>query len=137
MKQIIVEVGKTENNYSAHVVVGDGICVAVGNTFEELKQQMEEALKSHLEVLNDIGDYIPNEFTEKYELVYKFDAESILFYYNGIFTNAALERLTGINQRQLQRYATGVTKPQSSQIKKIEAAFRSLGNELTAINLIY
>jgi hypothetical protein len=32
-------------------------------------------------------------------------------YYKRIFTNVALERITGINQKQLQHYATGLKKP--------------------------
>jgi len=32
----------------------------------------------------------------------------VLNYYKGIFTLSALERLTGINQKQLQHYASGL-----------------------------
>lgn len=32
---------------------------------------------------------------------------SLLNYYKGIIINAALERMTGNNQKQLQHYATG------------------------------
>ncbi|MDR1552908.1 MAG: type II toxin-antitoxin system HicB family antitoxin [Prevotellaceae bacterium] len=135
MKKITVEVGKTENNYSAHIIVGDGICVATGKTFNEIKEQMEEALAFHLEGMKEDGDEIPAEFSGKYELVYKFNTESILYYYNGIFTNAALERLTGINQRQLQRYASGKSIPKSTQIKRIEKALHNLGQELISVNL--
>ncbi|MDR1914739.1 MAG: type II toxin-antitoxin system HicB family antitoxin [Clostridiales bacterium] len=135
MEKVFVTVGMTENNYSAHVVVGDGIAVATGKTFEELKAQMKEALDFHLESMREDREEIPAEFKAGYELVYRFDTESLLQHYNGIFTNAALERLTGINQRQLQRYASGISKPREEQARKIESALHNLGKELLAVEL--
>ncbi|MDR1939004.1 MAG: type II toxin-antitoxin system HicB family antitoxin [Tannerellaceae bacterium] len=135
MEKVLVSVGMTENNYSAHIIVGDGIAVATGKTFEELKTQMEEALEFHLEGMREDGDEIPDVFNADYELVYRFNTESLLQHYDGIFTNAALERLTGINQRQLQRYAAGISKPREEQAKKIESALHRLGKELLAVEL--
>jgi predicted RNase H-like HicB family nuclease len=135
MKKVLVSVGMTENNYSAHIIVGDGIAVATGKTFEELKTQMKEALEFHLEGMREDGDEIPDVFLADYELVYRFNTESLLQHYDGIFTNAALERLTGINQRQLQRYAAGISKPREEQAKKIESALHRLGKELLAVEL--
>ncbi len=135
MEKVVVTVGLTEQNYSAHVNIGDGIAVATGKTFEELKKQMKEAVEFHLEGMREDGDEIPDVFNSGYELVYNFDPESLLRHYSGIFTNAALERLTGINQRQIQRYASGVSKPRESQAKKIEAALHNLGKELLAVEL--
>jgi hypothetical protein len=67
---------------------------------------------------------------ESFQIVYKFDVESILNYYRGIFTNAALERMTGINQKQIQHYASGAKRPRPGQLKKIETALHELGQEL-------
>ncbi len=135
MGKVIATVGMTEKNYSACVIIGDGIAVATGKTIDELKRQMEEAVEFHLEGMREDGDIIPEEFASGYELVYKFDVESLLYHYNGIFTNAALERLTGINQRQLQRYASGASHPKEAQVKKIENALHMLGHELLAVEL--
>ena len=135
MEKALVTVGITENNYSAHINIGDGIAVATGKTFEELKVQMKEAVEFHLDGMREDGDGIPAIFNNDYELVYQFDSESLLRHYNGIFTNAALERLTGINQRQLQRYASGTSKPRDAQAKKIEKALHHLGKELLAVEL--
>ncbi len=68
-------------------------------------------------------------------MVYKFDVQSFLNYYKGIFTKAALERVTGINQKQLQHYATGLKKPRATQAKKIEAELHKLGSELMSVEL--
>lgn len=69
------------------------------------------------------------------KLVYRFDTVSLLNYYKGIITNAALERMTGIDQNQLQHYATGLKKPRRPQAKKIEHALHELGKELLAVEL--
>ena len=78
---------------------------------------------------------IPSILKGDYTLVFRFDVESFLNYYKGIFTNAALERLTGINQKQFQHYSTGLKKPRETQIKKIESAFHKLGGELITVKL--
>ena len=135
MDKVFVTVGMTEKNYSAHLVVGDGIVAATGKNFDELKKQMGEALDFHLEGMREDGDDIPSVFQGSYELIYQFDPGSLLRHYNGIFTNAALERLTGINQKQLQRYASGVSKPRKEQAQKIETALHNLGKELLAVEL--
>jgi hypothetical protein len=61
--------------------------------------------------------------------------ESLLNYYKGIFTNDALERITGINQKQLQHYASGYRKPREAQVKKIQTVLHQLGGELMSIEL--
>ena len=47
----------------------------------------------------------------------------------------ALERLTGINQKQLHHYLAGYRKPREPQRKKIENALHNLGRELLAVRL--
>lgn len=134
MKKIKVTVELTDNNYAAYLDKLPG-CVSTGRTFDELKANIKEAVKSHLEVSKEFGDEIPDDFKGEYELVFNFDTQSLLQHYNGIFTNAALERLTGINQRQLQHYASGLSKPRREQAKKIENALHNLGKELMIIEL--
>jgi hypothetical protein len=63
------------------------------------------------------------------------DVKSLLEYYEGIFTKAGLERLTGINQKQLWHYAKGISRPRRSQAEKIEKALHRLGAELSSISL--
>ena len=132
MKKVFVTVELTENNYSAFLENLPG-CVSTGKTFEELKKNISEAVAFHIEGMLEDGETIP--FDSQYEFVYRFDPESLFQHYNGIFTNASLQRLTGINQRQLQRYATGVSKPRNEQATKITNALHYLGQELLAVEL--
>ncbi|MCL4482938.1 MAG: helix-turn-helix domain-containing protein [Bacteroidetes bacterium] len=59
----------------------------------------------------------------------------MLQYDAGVITPAALERLSGIHQKQLWNYLHGRSKPRRQQVEKIEKALHSLGNELMLIAL--
>ena len=63
------------------------------------------------------------------------DVKSLLDFYSGIFSKAGLERITGINQKQLWHYASGNRKPRPEQAMKLENALHKLGEELISINL--
>lgn len=55
--------------------------------------------------------------------------------YDGLITPVALERLSGINQKQLWNYLHGRSKPRKQQVEKIEKALHSLGSKLMSIIL--
>ena len=131
MEKVFVTVEMTDNNYAAYLEKLPG-CVSTGKTFAELKNNIAEAVEFHLEGMREDSEEIP--FAD-YELAYKFDMESLLRHYNGIFTNASLERMTGINQRQLQRYSSGVSRPRDMQARRIKTALHHLGRELLAVEL--
>lgn len=131
--EVIVRVGKTENNYSACVEGLDGF-VCAADTFEELKKEVVDGIKFHVDGLREEGYPIPEPFDSDYELTYKWDVESLLDYYKGVLTLSALERITGINQNQLGHYAAGRSKPRKPQIEKIENALHELGKELCTIS---
>lgn len=132
MEKIVVTVELSENNYSSYIEILPG-CVSTGKTFEELKRNMNEAVEFHLETSREYGDKISDLFNGDYELVFSFDTQSLLQHYRGIFTNAALQRITGINQRQLQHYASGASRPRPEQKQRIEAALHHLGEELMSV----
>jgi hypothetical protein len=71
-RKVIAMVGKTPHNYSACVIIGDGIAVATGYTLAELKQQMNEAVEFHIEGMMEDGDEIPSPFDGEFQLVFKF-----------------------------------------------------------------
>jgi predicted RNase H-like HicB family nuclease len=132
MKPIKVIIEKTKNMYSSYAENVPGI-YGGGNTVEEAKNSILDAirlLKEHNDKKN-----IPAILKRKYTIVYKYDAESFLKHYKGIFTNSGLARITGINQKQFQHYASGLKKPRLAQAKKIESALHKLGSELLALEL--
>jgi predicted RNase H-like HicB family nuclease len=128
--KIIIE--KSSDFYNAYAENCEGIFGA-GDTVEEAKANLLEGL----ELLKDTRS--KNEWPEilksDYNIEYQFDAQSFLTYYADVFSKPALEKLTGINQKQLHHYATGLRKPREAQRKKIETALHKLGSELMAVRL--
>ena len=132
MKQVKVIIERSKNLYSAYAENVEGI-YGGGDTVEEAKQSILDAIR--LLKKHNKNDNLPRILKGEYELVYKFDTESLLNYYKGVFSNAAFERITGINQKQIQHYSTGLKKPRIMQAKKIETALHKLGAELLAVEL--
>lgn len=125
---------KADANYSAYVEELTGVG-GVGDTLDEVKTSLEEALVVLKEACIDYGDPIPEELQGEYKIVFRMDTKSFLQMYCKIFTKSALERLTGINQKQLWHYANGLSKPRPAQVKKIERALHQLGEELLSLEL--
>jgi hypothetical protein len=99
---------------------------------------VQKAKDSALQGLNNIRQYAPHQLPKwaldkDVSVKYTFDIKSLLCYYKGIFTLAGIERMTGINQRQLHHYMTGLKKPRITQYNKIINAIKAFGNELQAI----
>ena len=134
MKALTVIIERTENNYSAYLAEVDGI-VATGHSIDEIKANIINAINLVLEDCREYGDEIPDALKGDYSLVFKMDVKSFLEFYTGIFTKAGLERVTGINQKQLWHYASSNRNPRPEQVVKIETALHKLGEELISINL--
>lgn len=134
MKTIIEAViEKTSDGYN--VYTPDEMFSGVGNTADEAKADLLEQIKFYTKTCKETGHSYPKFLDGVYEVIYKFNTQSLLRYYTGIFTNASLERMTGINQKQLWSYASGKTKPRPQQVKKIEKALHRLGKELMIVSL--
>ncbi len=132
MKKVKIIIERTNDGFSAYADNVEGI-YAAGDTVTEVKRSVEEAIS--LLVTHNQPKHIPQILKGPYTLEYAFDVESLLAYYKGIFTNSALERLTGINQRLIQQYSSGSKKPREKQRKKIELALHGLGEELLSVRL--
>jgi len=134
MKKVVVEIFYTGGNFSAHAPELLG-CVSTGDTPQEIRKNIKEAIDFHVEESMADGDHVPDKFKGDFELAYKFDTAGLLAYYKGIFTNSALERLTGINQKQLHHYASRHRNPRPAQTDRLKEGLHRLGRELLAIDL--
>lgn len=121
-------------NYSAYIEKLDGV-VATGSTFAEVKDHLNEAIHVFIETCKETGCELPKELQGDYRIEFKMDVKSLLSLYTGIFTKSGLERLTGINQKQLWHYANGNSVPRRAQVLKIENALHNLGTELLSLHL--
>jgi len=134
MQSVTVIIERAENNFSAYVRDVDGI-VATGSTIDEIKASMTEAIEVYVEACKEYGNVVPAELEGEYELNFELDIQSFLQIYEGIFSKAGLEKLTGINQKQLWHYANGLSKPRPVQRQRIESALHRLGSELLSLSL--
>lgn len=125
---------KAEHNYGAYLEEIGGVG-GIGETLEEVKRSLEDGLIVLKEACIDYGDPVPEELKGEYQIVFRMDTRSFLQMYCKIFTKSALERITGINQKQLWHYANGKTRPRPAQVKKIEKALHQLGEELLSLEL--
>ena len=62
MNKYAVVIEKAENNYSAYIPDVPG-CIATGKTIDEVRQTLMEALASHLELMREAGEPIPEAST--------------------------------------------------------------------------
>jgi len=128
---MVLEAGK--DGFGAYSEGDEGI-YGMGDTIEECKRDVLDCIVSKKEFMSK--EQVPEVLKGDYELVYKYDTESLLKYYKGVLTNSAMERLTNINQRQVNHYASGRSKPRKAQRQKIQTALHDLGRELLAIRLV-
>jgi predicted RNase H-like HicB family nuclease len=132
MKLVKIIIEKTKDMFSSYAENVEGV-YGGGDTVEEAKKSILDAIRLLIE--HNDKKHIPAVLKGKYAIIYKYDTESFLRHYKGIFTNSALERITGINQKQFQHYATGLKKPRPAQARKIQTALHKLGSELLAVEL--
>lgn len=134
MKKLTAIIESAEHNYSAYIVGLDGV-IATGDSIESIKNNLLEAIEVLKESCLELKCEVPEEISGEYSIEFKMDVKSLLDVYAGVFSKAGLERMTGINQKQLWHYANGYTKPRPAQKEKIEKAIHRLGEELLAIHL--
>ena len=119
----------SDGTYSAFCEDDNFPAYGMGDSVEAAKNEALEGLRLFL-------DNNPKSLTwDSLEFSFNMDVSSLLHYYKGVFSFAAFERISGINQRQLQHYSSGLKNPSPSTRKKIESALHKLGKELLTIEI--
>ena len=133
MKQIEAIIERaSDGTYS--VYCKDEIFSGSGETIDAAKKDMLDQIAFYKETAIAEGFKYPEWLDDEYSIEYTTDAASLLRYYigAGIFSLAGLEKVTGINQKQLWSYVNG-TKPRKTQSERIVAGLKNLNNDLNAI----
>jgi len=107
----------------------------MGNSIEDAKKDMLSQMNFFKKTAIEKGFSYPKFLDEDFEIVYKFDVESLLEYYSGILSLAGIEKITGIHQKQLWNYLHGKSKPRKAQVEKITVGLHNLGSELMSISI--
>ena len=105
-----------------------------GKTLQEAKDDMKAQMSFYKETALSEGFKYPDFLDEEYTITYSVDATSILRYYigSGIFSLAGMEKISGINQKQLWSYLNGV-KPQKRQKDRIVSGLKKLSADMNMI----
>ena len=125
-----------DKNFSASL--GDnvpGAVVIAAKDIIELKKEVVETLRFHVEGMLADGDEVPQWLADgDYELEYDYvSAAALIHACEPYATIAALSRATGINQRQLSHYANGLRNPRPEQRRRIVEGLHSIGRELLSV----
>ena len=83
----------------------------------ETVQETKENLLASIELYKKHNSTVPKELQGEISVEWTFDVQSFLQYYSGIFTKAALERITG------------------AQVEKIESALHGFLNDISQVHL--
>lgn len=126
MKEIVVQVLKEDQGYSAQAEIYDDFIITEGESLDELKNNILEAINLSVE---ENG----NEYSLDH-LKFDYDLESFFNFYKVINAKALSERI-GMNQSLLSQYIKGIKKPSSKQLKRILKGVQDIGKELTEVNL--
>ena len=132
MKKIIIVIERSADLFDAYSDNCDGIYGA-GDTLEECKADIETSIRQIKEKL-PIEQW-PEELKGEYELEYKLDTQSFLEYFSQYISLAGMERITGVNQKQLSNYLNRRSKPRKPQIERISKGLRRFASELLSITL--
>lgn len=98
---------------------------------------LEEAMRMFTEGYEDMRAFY-KEQGKKFEEVrfeYVYDASSFLRQYAFAFSLAGLEKITGINQKQLSHYVNGVKKPTAKTVMKIQKGIDAFCKNLSTVRL--
>lgn len=103
-----------------------------GNTVEQAIADFNNSIDEMRSFYAETG----KEFPADLSFEFKYDTASFLQQYAYAFTLAGLERITGVNQKQLSHYINGVRKPSLKTIKKIENRLHSFGLEISSVSFV-
>ncbi len=118
---------KEDIGYSAHASIGHYFIGTEGDTLDELREMILEAVNLAFE--EDGFTYTIDE------IQFKVDLASFFHFYKVINAKALSTRI-GMNQSLLAQYIKGIKKPSPKQTKRILEGVRTLGRELADIEFL-
>ena len=119
-----MQISKEETGYSAFTLVKNYFINTEGDSFEELKKNILEAVNLTFE---DSGFVY-----ESNDIKYEFELASFFDFYKVINAKALSQRI-GMNQSLLAQYIKGIKKPSTVQTKRILNGVQQIGKELADI----
>lgn len=131
-KKIIMVVEKSKDYYDAYSDNCDGI-YAAGDSIDAVKADAEAAIKALRDNLPE--SQWPEPLRGDYEIEWRLDVRSFLEYYREYLSLSGLEKITGINQKQLSNYLNGRSVPRRRQAERISQGLHRFAAGLLSITL--
>jgi len=130
MKKPVIKmnVTKEDSGYSATTEIGNDFIGTQGETFQELKENVLEAV--NLAFKGKRVRYTIDEINFQYDL------ESFFAFYKVINAKALSQRI-GMNQSLLSQYIKGIKKPSTIQTKRILEGVQKIGRELSEVSFSF
>lgn len=133
MKKVtaIIETG-SDHTFSIYSQGADDLPYGVIGTGDTLAQAKEDFIIAYQEIKNSFTEM--NVPFEEVEFTFRYDIPSFLQEFAYAFTLAGLERITGINQKQLGHYISGYRKPSQKTVRKMEEGIHRFSEQLGMIH---
>lgn len=130
MKTVKVFIEKGKDDYSAYMddTPLNYSCIGQGSTVEETIEDFHTCYNEMRAHFQESGEPF-----EEVNLVFCYDIPSFLQEFAFAFSLAGLERITGVNQKQLGHYISGYRKPSEKTIRKIEDSIHHFSEQLSAV----
>lgn len=125
-------VGASKDHFGAYSENCDGI-YAAGDSLEDVKADTYRAIDAIKRNLPP--ERWPSQIKGDFTIEWHFDVPSFLEYYSRFMSLAGMEKMTGINQKQLSNYLNHRSKPRRKQVDRILTGIHRFGRELLSINL--
>ena len=132
MNRLVINICASNDSFGAYSENCEGI-FAAGDSIESCKRDVIKAIELIKSELPE--DRWPEPIRDVYEIVWKYDTQSLLLHFSSIMTLSGIERLTGINQKQLWSYMHGRSKPRARQKENIKKSLHRFGQELVKMEL--
>ncbi|MDR2146058.1 MAG: helix-turn-helix domain-containing protein [Tannerella sp.] len=102
-----------------------------GNTAKEAINDFQACVKEEKEMREKEGKTMP-------DLIFdiQYDVTSFLSYYSDILSKSGLEKVTGINQKQLWHYASGKRHPKPETARKIQESLHRFADDLRQVQFV-
>ena len=135
MDSVCIITAPTNNGLCGTCPLLPGWVVSSEGDFESFKASVTESISFYLDCARADRTTYPPVFDGEWTLEYVFDVRAVLCYLRGLMTFAAMERITGINQKQLAHYAAGRSCPRPEQGVKIVEGLHTFGRMLLSIEV--
>ncbi|MBQ7194557.1 MAG: type II toxin-antitoxin system HicB family antitoxin [Bacteroidales bacterium] len=133
MEKIVINVDWVSGNFAAAAANEEIACVATGKTLDEVRHNIVDAIRFHLEGMQEDGEFIPHEFSGEWEPEFHLTTRAQLKYSDNYITRKALSRETGIAEQQLSHYANGQRHPRPDMQRRIHDGILAISRRLSFI----